>query len=57
LEDIVEFLAVEQLVDTRAGWAGHVEKGRAGFWELQFRAAVRKHPDIAEEELRTEGHL
>ncbi len=47
LEDVIEFLVVEQLVQPRTGWQRVVEQGREKFQEIQLAAAIRRHPDIA----------
>lgn len=52
LEDVVEFLVLEKLTDAKEDWQERVNTGRRGFQELQFRAAVRRHPDISRDVLR-----
>lgn len=51
LEDIVEFLVVERFVKPRNDWQSVLDGFRDEFREKQLRAAIRTHPEIAEEEL------
>lgn len=51
LEDVIEFLAVEELVETHDGWRDVVESHREEWERRQIRAAVRRHPDWAREAL------
>jgi hypothetical protein len=57
LEDIIEFLIVEKLVEYRHGWRSVIDTHREKWEDLQLRAAVRRHPDIAVEQLRQDGQL
>ena len=45
LEDIIEFLAVERLVEARDGYEKVLEAGREGFRRNQLWAAMRRDPD------------
>lgn len=51
LEDVVEFLIRERLVTPRAGWEDSLAESRDEFEERQLRAAVRRHPKIAADQL------
>ncbi len=51
LEDVVEFLITDKLAEPRDGWKGAVEEGRQRFQRLQLRAAIRRHPEVAQEML------
>lgn len=55
LEDVIEFLIVEGLVESRDGWRDALEKTRRPFQELQLRAAVREYPQVAAEALQNQG--
>jgi hypothetical protein len=57
LEDILEFLIVEQLVEARPGWEAAIENSRNAFREKQLRAAIRRSPAIALDQLRSDGWL
>ncbi|MEV0550310.1 hypothetical protein AB0H98_26155 [Nocardia salmonicida] len=57
LEDIIEFLIVENFAEGLDGWKVAVDEGREAFQMKQLRAAVRKYPDVAREVLQAEGHL
>jgi hypothetical protein len=57
LEDIIEFLIVEDLVDSRPGWRAVVAAGRRDWESRQLRAAVRRDPDPAIAQLCEDGHL
>lgn len=46
LEDVIEFLIVEELVDSHAGWKDVLEKSRAVWFERQLLAAVRRNEDV-----------
>ncbi|MFD3310265.1 hypothetical protein [Streptomyces sp. NPDC058694] len=45
LEDVIEFLAVERLVEARDGYEKLLEVGRERFRKNQLRAAMRRDPD------------
>lgn len=47
LEDLVEFLIVENLADGQPRWSSALGEGRERFAELQLRAAIRRRPDVA----------
>ena len=51
LEDLIEFLAVEGYVDAREGWEAVVKEHKEWYEKIQLRAAVRRDPDTAREEL------
>lgn len=46
LEDVVEFLIVEQLAEARAGWQDAIEEHRTTWYQRQLLAAVRRDPDL-----------
>ena len=51
LEDVIEFLATERFVETRADWHKSVEVSREAFREKQLRAAVWRYPEVVKDEL------
>ena len=51
LEDIIEFLIVEKIAAGRAGWEQRVNATRDSFQERQLRAAIRRNPDVAANQL------
>jgi hypothetical protein len=51
LEDVIEFLVVEDLVVGRSGWQDVVSRHRAMWEDRQLRAAVRRNPEVAREAL------
>lgn len=51
LEDIIEFLIVERLADPRQGWEQVLNASRDAFREKQLRAAIRRNPEVALQEL------
>jgi hypothetical protein len=55
LEDIVEFLIVERVADARAGWSAVLNRSRNQFQHRQLRAAIRRFPDVAADQLREQG--
>jgi hypothetical protein len=56
LEDVIEFLVIEGLVDARSGWADVVQEHR-DIWETrQLRAAVRRNPTAAMNQLVEMGY-
>ena len=57
LEDIIEFLVVEQLVEARPGWREQINQSRESFREQQLRAAIRRNPMVALDQLQRDGHL
>lgn len=55
LEDLVEFMVLEEMVEPRDGWEAKVKEHR-DIWELrQTKAAVRNHQAAAAEVLRSKG--
>ena len=57
VEEIIEFLIVEVKVKSRDGWELAVEVGRKRFEERQLRAAIRRQPELAFDQLKKEGRL
>lgn len=57
LEDILEFLIAERLVEARPNWKDSLEASREGFRERQLRAAIRRFPEVALDQLRADKHL
>lgn len=57
LEDIIEFLVVEQFADARPGWKEALDSSRDEFREKQLRAAIRRYPNVALAQLKADGHL
>ncbi len=55
LEDLVEFMVLEEMAVPRNGWESMVQKHRELWMERQARAAVRNHQDAAAEVLRSKG--
>ncbi|WP_280448437.1 hypothetical protein [Nocardia brasiliensis] len=51
LEDVVEFVIAEKILPGLPGWEGVIEESRRAFQMRQLRAAIRNHPDVAQEEL------
>ena len=51
LEDVIEMLVTEGFVNHRGGWRDVVRESRREFAEWQLRAAVRRDPDTARDEL------
>ncbi len=56
LEDVIEFLIIEQLADRRDGWKAAVAQGRETFRRHQLRAAIRDDPETAHQALSQLGH-
>lgn len=52
LEDLVEFLIVEDLADKHDGWQEAIEEHRERWHEIQLKAAVRRSPEVARTALR-----
>jgi hypothetical protein len=52
LEDVVEFLIVEEITEGRDGWQEAVSEHRGAFHRTQLAAAVRRDPDTARRVLR-----
>jgi hypothetical protein len=57
LEDIIEFLIVEGLVDHRPDSQTVIDQHRTVWEERQLKAAVRRFPEIAIEQLRLDGKI
>jgi hypothetical protein len=55
IEDVIEFLVVEGFVDARDGWEAAVAEHRRDFNERQLKAAVRRDPQTAVDQLRADG--
>ena len=55
LEDIIEFCILERLVTPRRGWRDALNKSRDEFLDQQLRAAVRRNPTKAAEDLNRDG--
>jgi hypothetical protein len=55
LEDVIEMLVAEQLVVPRDGWEDAVAEHRRRWMEMQVKAAVRRNPSWAAEELGAHG--
>ncbi|WP_370326343.1 hypothetical protein [Euzebya sp.] len=57
LEDFIEFLHQERLItDTHQGWRQALGESRGDWLHRQTRAAVRRHPDAAVEQLEAMGY-
>lgn len=57
LEDFIEFLAQEELVtDLHLGWRDAIEASRGDWLDRQTRAAVRRQPVAAAEQLEAMGY-
>lgn len=52
LEDLVEFLIVEDLADKHEGWQDAIDEHRERWYEIQLKAAVRRSPEVARTALR-----
>lgn len=57
LEDLLEFLIVEELVESRGTALNKIEESREKFREKQLRAAIRRFPEIARHQLELDGHI
>ena len=55
LEDLVEFLIIEDLAIPHDGWQDAIEEHRQRWLDLQLAAAVRRNPDIARQALAELG--
>ncbi len=55
VEDVIEFLVVEGLVEAHDGWQDAVKVERDEFHQIQLRAAVRRAPEPAAEQLSAMG--
>jgi hypothetical protein len=56
VEDVIEFIIVERIAEARDGWQRTLNASRDRFHRRQLQAAVRRHPDIAAEQLREQGY-
>jgi hypothetical protein len=56
VEDVVEFLVVEGIVEARDGWERVLNASRDRFHRRQLHAVIRRHPDLAAEQLRIQGY-
>lgn len=58
VEDFIEFLAQEGLVrDLHDGWKDVLDASRGEWMHRQTRAATRRHPEAAVEQLRDMGYF
>lgn len=55
LEDVVEYLVIEGMAESHAGCADAIAEHRARFHDIQLRAAVRREPDAAADQLKSMG--
>jgi len=55
LEDVIEFLIVENLADPRDDWAVELKKEREEFARIQLRASIRSDPHTSLEAARDLG--
>jgi hypothetical protein len=56
VEDVIEFLVAERIAEAREGWERTLNASRDRFHRRQLHAAIRRHPDIAAEQLREQGY-
>jgi len=56
LEDLIEFAILEGMADPRDGWEKALKEHRERWFVLQLKAAVRRHPDIAADQLKKAGY-
>lgn len=56
LEDLIEFLVIEGIADSRPNWRTALEEGRERFHRMQLGAAVRRDPGTAAAQLQTMGY-
>lgn len=57
VEELIDFLVTEVQVDALPGWTNKVEAGRELFEERQLRAAIRRRPEWALDQLRKLGQI
>ncbi len=57
LEDVIEFLILENLVEFRENWKDTVDEHRDRWEERQLMAAVRRRPDAARRQLHELGEM
>lgn len=55
LEDVIEFLVLEDIADARDDWSEVIQEGRTDWEDKQLRAAVRRNPEAALAQLREDG--
>ena len=55
LEDLVEFMIIEELANHHDGWQDAVEEHRQRWFDLQLGAAVRRNPQVAQQALAELG--
>ena len=55
LEDLLEFVILEEMATPRQEWKQAIAKHRGRWQSLQLRAAVRNNPEEAAEELKAAG--
>jgi hypothetical protein len=55
LEDVIEFLVLEDIADAREDWSDVIQEGRTDWEDKQLRAAVRRNPEAALAQLREDG--
>jgi len=55
IEDVIEFIVAENLADSRPAWADAVRDSRSRWEDRQLRAAVRRNPNLALDQLRRDG--
>ncbi|MDT3441191.1 MULTISPECIES: hypothetical protein [unclassified Pseudofrankia] len=56
VEDLVEFLIVERITEARDGWRDVLARSRDAFLSRQLRAAVRRLPEAAADQLTQMGY-
>jgi hypothetical protein len=56
IEDVVEFLITDCQVDSVAGWASAIQASREGWRRIQLKAATRRMPETAIEQLTSMGY-
>ncbi|WP_231858948.1 hypothetical protein [Mycobacterium canetti] len=56
LEDLIEFLIRERLAEPHDGWETAIAVSRSGFQRRQLKAAVRRDPETAIDELKQLGY-
>ncbi len=55
LEDVIEFLVLEDLADARSDWREVIQEARDEWERRQLRAAVRRDPEAALAQLSEDG--
>lgn len=56
IEDVVEFLVVEDLAPGKEGWQDAIRELRESWYRIQLRSVVRRDPKTAAEELRRQRY-